>query len=85
MVPHLYPKTPGIQKSTQNLKITVIFGFWVNADIWIMVPHLYTKTPGTQKSTQNLKIKVIFGQGKLKTKNGPEIWTHGKLLPKAYI
>ena len=26
MVPHLYPKTPGTQKSTQHLKITVIFG-----------------------------------------------------------
>ena len=26
MVPHLYPKTPGTQKSAQNSQITVIFG-----------------------------------------------------------
>ena len=33
MVPHLYPKTPGTQKLTQNLKITVIFGFLVKATL----------------------------------------------------
>ena len=59
MVPHLYSKTPGTQKSTQNLKITVIFGLWVKASLklktitnldWIMVRHIYHRTLGTQKS-----------------------------------
>ena len=39
MVPHLYPKTPGTQKSTQNLKITVIFGFLVKASLNLKTDH----------------------------------------------
>ena len=30
MEPHLCPKTPGTQKSAQNVKITAILGFLVN-------------------------------------------------------
>ena len=41
MVPHLYHKTKGTQKSTQNLKITVIFGFWVKASLNLKTDHKF--------------------------------------------
>ena len=46
------------------------------------MPHLCPQTPGTPKSVQNFKNTVIFGffgQGELESKNGPQIWTRGKL------
>ena len=39
MVPDVYPKTPGTQKSTQNLKIMVVFEFWVKASLNLETDH----------------------------------------------
>ena len=40
MVPHSYPKTPGTQTSTQNIKIMVIFGFLVKASLNLQTKNL---------------------------------------------
>ena len=48
MLPHLYPKTPGTQKSTQNLKITVIFGFLVKASL----------NPKTDHKSGQIQLKI---------------------------
>ena len=46
MLPHLNPKTPGTQKSTQNLKIMVIFGVLVKASLNLKTDHKFELEDG---------------------------------------
>ena len=61
MVPHLYPKTPGTQKSTQNLKITLIFRFWVKASLTLKTDQKFSFVESfNQKQISGLMVAYLY-------------------------